>query len=68
MARGPSGGAGYRIRPWEEDSFVCDELVKRLWRDAAGSLLPEPGFCTAALIHALAVRDGVTPGDTRRED
>jgi type VI secretion system secreted protein VgrG len=68
MARGPSGGGGYRMRPWEEDSFVCDELVKRLWRGAADSLLPEPGFCTAALTHALAVRDGVTPGDTRRED
>jgi type VI secretion system secreted protein VgrG len=58
MAKGEGGGAGYRMQLWEEDSFACDELVKRLWGGDSGNLLPEPGFCTTALRYAIQVRGG----------
>ena len=56
MAKGEGGGAGYRMQPWEEDSFACDELVKRLWSGDPDNLLPEPGFCTTALRYAVQAR------------
>jgi type VI secretion system secreted protein VgrG len=56
MAKGEGGSAGYRMQLWEEDSFVCDELVKRLWSGDPGILLPEPGFCTTALRYTLQSR------------
>ena len=58
MAKGEGGGAGYRMQPWEEDSFVCDELVKRLWGGDSGHL-PEPGFCTTALRYAVQARGSI---------
>jgi len=63
MAKGEGGGAGYRMQPWEEDSFVCDELVKRLWSGDPGILLPEPGFCTTALRYSLQSRGNGTSGE-----
>jgi type VI secretion system secreted protein VgrG len=62
MAKGEGGGAGYRMQPWEEDSFVCDELVKRLWSGDPDSLLPEPGFCTTALRYAVQARGNGASG------
>lgn len=63
MAQDSDGSAGYRTRPWEEDSFACEEVVKQLWRGDVGGLLPEPGFCTNALRYALRARaDGGVPG------
>jgi type VI secretion system secreted protein VgrG len=63
MAKGEGGSPGYRMQPWEEDSFVCDELVKRLWGGDPGILLPEPGFCTTALRYTLQSRGNGTPGE-----
>jgi hypothetical protein len=62
MAKAEGGGAGYRMQPWEEDSFVCDELVKRLWSGDPGNLLPEPGFCTTALRYAIQARGNGASG------
>lgn len=66
MAKGEGGSAGYRMQPWEEDSFVCDELVKRLWSGDPGNLLPEPGFCTTALTYAVGSRNNAAPGNASR--
>ena len=52
---------GYCIQPWEEESFVCDELVKRLWSGDSDHL-PEPGFCTTALRYAVRARGNGTSG------
>jgi type VI secretion system secreted protein VgrG len=65
MAKAEGGGTGYRMQPWEEDSFVCDELVKRLWSGDPGNLLPEPGFCTTALRYAVQARGNGTSGEAR---
>ncbi|MFP5472257.1 MAG: hypothetical protein ACLGJD_01350, partial [Gammaproteobacteria bacterium] len=46
MAMAEPGSLGYRMRPWEEDSFACEEVVKHLWNGAPGAALPQPGFCT----------------------
>ncbi|WP_234194422.1 type VI secretion system Vgr family protein, partial [Pseudacidovorax sp. NFM-22] len=46
MATAEPGSLGYRMRPWEEDSFACEEVVKHLWNGAPGAALPPPGFCT----------------------
>lgn len=62
MATAEGGGIGYRMQPWEEDGFACDELLKRLWRGDPGSLVPEPGFCTTALRYAVQARRIGTPG------
>jgi len=49
MARDADGSYGYRMRPWEEDSFACDDVVKALWSSGhVGAVLPRPGFCTRA--------------------
>ncbi len=62
MAKAKGGGAGYYMQPWEEDSFACDELVKRLCSGDPDNLLPEPGFCTTALRYAVRARRNGTPG------
>ena len=61
MAKGEGGG--YRMQPWEEDGFVCDELVKRPWSGDPGILLPEPGYCTTALRYTLQSRGNGTSGE-----
>jgi type VI secretion system secreted protein VgrG len=63
MAKGEGGSAGYRMQPWEEDGFICDELVKRLWSGDPGILLPEPGFCTTALRYTLQSRGNGASGE-----
>ncbi|WP_260685207.1 type VI secretion system Vgr family protein [Variovorax sp. KBS0712] len=60
MAKAEGGGTGYRMQPWEEDGFACDELVKRLWVGDSDNHLPEPGFCTTALRYALRGRGSGT--------
>jgi type VI secretion system secreted protein VgrG len=64
MAKGDAGSAGYRMQPWEEDSFVCEEVVKRLWRGDSGNFLPTPGFCTAALEYGVKFRNSAARGET----
>ncbi|MGJ7512687.1 hypothetical protein ACSFBL_35260, partial [Variovorax sp. GT1P44] len=63
MAKGAAGSFGYRMRPWEEDSFVCDEVVKQLWSGNAGAGLPRPGFCTRVFDIASGSVQGSTGGD-----
>jgi hypothetical protein len=64
MAKADAGSAGYRMQPWEEDSFVCEEVVKRLWRGDSGNFLPTPGFCTAALEYGVKFRNSAARGET----
>lgn len=63
MAQGKDGSTGYRTQPWEEDSFACDEVVRRLWGGDHGDLLPAPGFCTKALEFAIRPRYNAAPGE-----
>jgi len=58
MAQGAGGSPGYRMQPWEEDSFVRDELVKRLWVGGDAAVLPDPGFCTNNLRYAIQQSGG----------
>jgi hypothetical protein len=44
------------MQPWKEDSFVCDEIVKLLWRSGTDAVLPQPGFCTNTLRYAIGKR------------
>jgi len=65
MALGAEGSYGYRMRPWEEDSFACDEVVKALWNGSrAAAVLPQPGFCTRAFGLATRSLQGQSGGAT----
>lgn len=67
MATGVPGGLGYRMRPWEEDNFACEEVVKHLWNGAPGAALPQPGFCTRLFdLASTAVRQ--SPGGKQSDD